>query len=219
MEKREIKKMLGKNNPVIFEIGCADGIDTQEFINEFGQDLVLHCFEPDPRNCKVFLEGGHRPIDPNFTSPVGGCEIFFNPVAVGEADEKMKMYQTSTIYSSSIKKPEEVLFKTWPSIEIKDEIEVDCVSLDSYVEENKIEIIDFIWADVQGAEDYLILGGKKSFSEKVRYFYTEYSSKDKYYENSPDKDQIKNLLGEDWIILQDFGSDILLKNTRLDDKN
>ena len=103
--------------------------------------------------------------------------------------------------------------------EIKDEIEVDCVSLDSYVEENKIEIIDFIWADVQGAEDYLILGGKKSFSEKVRYFYTEYSSKDKYYENSPDKDQIKNLLGEDWIILQDFGSDILLKNTRLDDKN
>ena len=93
------------------------------------------------------------------------------------------------------------------------------IRLDDWTDQRAIGPIDFIWADVQGAEDYLILGGKKSFSEKVRYFYTEYSSKDKYYENSPDKDQIKNLLGEDWIILQDFGSDILLKNTRLDDKN
>ena len=217
MEKREIKRIVGKNNATIFEIGCADGIDTQEFVNEFGKDLILHCFEPDPRNCKVFLEGGYRPINPSFTLPVEGCKIFFNQLAVGKIDGRIKMYQTSTIYSSSIKKPEGILFETWPSIEIKDELEVECVSLDHYVEKNEIGLIDFIWADIQGAEDYLILGGKKTFFDKVRYFYTEYAKNEnsKYYENSPLKEDIKKLLGDDWEIIGDNGSDILLVNKKL----
>ena len=76
MNKRDIKKIIGKNNPIIFEIGCADGIDTQEFIDEFGQEIVLHCFEPDPRNASVFTSGGYRPINPNFDLPVSGGTIF-----------------------------------------------------------------------------------------------------------------------------------------------
>lgn len=72
-------------------------------------------------------------------------------------------------------------------------------------------------ADVQGAEDYLILGGKKTFFDKVRYFYTEYAKNEnsKYYENSPLKEDIKNLLDDHWEIIGDNGSDILLVNKKM----
>ena len=72
-------------------------------------------------------------------------------------------------------------------------------------------MIDFIWADVQGAEDFLIEGGKNTFKNKVRFFYTEYSKK-LLYENSLNKEEILNLLGDSWEIIQDFNTDVLLKN-------
>jgi len=33
MDKTRIKELIGKENPTILEIGCADGRDTQDFIN------------------------------------------------------------------------------------------------------------------------------------------------------------------------------------------
>lgn len=214
MNKGEIKKLIGRSNPVIFEIGCADGIDTKEFLDEFGSDLIIHCFEPDPRNVKVFTDGGYRPINPDFNYPVEGKNLHFNKCAVGDIDGKMRMYQTNTIYSSSLKKPNDNLFSTWKDIEIQDEIEVDCIKLDTYTRKENIELIDFIWADVQGAEDYLINGGKETFEKKTRYFYTEYakSSSQSYYDNSPNLERILDLLGKNWVLVKDFGSDVLFKN-------
>ena len=86
--------------------------------------------------------------------------------------------------------------------------------LDTYVTDKKIDLIDFIWADVQGAEDLLIKGGKVTLDTKVRYLYTEYSGKE-YYENSPNMNTIKELLGDNWVIVRDFGTDVLLKNITL----
>ena len=34
MNKQQIKQLINKENPTIFEIGCADGRDTQEFIRD-----------------------------------------------------------------------------------------------------------------------------------------------------------------------------------------
>jgi tRNA G46 methylase TrmB len=36
MNKQDIYNLINKKNPTIFEIGCADGKDTIEFINTFG---------------------------------------------------------------------------------------------------------------------------------------------------------------------------------------
>lgn len=214
MNKKEISNIINNLSPVIFEIGCADGIDTNEFILEFGRDLSIHCFEPDPRNAKVFKEGGYRPINPDLSGPIEGTNLIFNECALGNIDGKIKMYQTNTIYSSSLKKPTDNLFSTWNDINIQGEIEVNCLMLDTYVKEKKIDFIDFIWADVQGAEDYLIEGGLETFSKKVKYFYTEYAKNEQnsYYEKSPDLDRILSLLGNNWILLNDFGSDVLFKN-------
>jgi FkbM family methyltransferase len=217
MLKSEIKNLIKKSNPVIFEIGCADGIDTQEFIEEFGPDITLHCFEPDPRNIGVFLNGGERVCKPHFTGPVLGNNIFLNQKAVGNEDGKIVFYQTTTIYSSSLKEPNENLKKTWPEIDLKDKLEIDCIKLDTYVDENKIEMIDFIWADVQGAEDLMKMGGKETFKNRVKYLYTEYSKDESnsFYRGTPFLNDILSLLGEGWSLERDFGPDVLLRNNNI----
>ena len=212
MNKSEIKNLINKTNPVIFEIGCADGIDTKEFINTFGNNMIMYCFEPDNRNANVFVNGGHRPLDPNFTQGITNKNIIFENKAIGNVNNIIKFNQSSTIYSSSLKKPIEHLIE-YPYIKFDNTIEVECVTLDQYVEDKEIDLIDFIWADVQGAEDFLIEGGKNTFENKVRFFYTEYSKK-LLYENSLDKEGILNLLGDNWEIIQDFNTDILLRNKK-----
>jgi len=214
MNKQIIKNLIQNLNPIIFEIGCADGIDTKEFLEIFGDGLKIYCFEPDTRNIEVFTKGGFRPIMPEFTSPINSKNVVFEPKAVGNVNGVVEFNQSSTIYSSSLKAPTENLFRTWSEISFNTILEVESVTLDRYVEQNKIELIDFIWADVQGAEDLLIEGGKNTFETKVKYFYTEYANV-KYYNNSPTKEEILSLLGPNWVIYQDFGTDVLLKNTYL----
>jgi FkbM family methyltransferase len=214
MNKIEIKNLINKSNPIIFEIGCADGIDTREFINVFGGLATFYCFEPDDRNSDIFKNGGYRPIDPSFTNGINNDNVIFENKAIGNVDGIVEFNQSSTIYSSSLKKPTDELFREWPVITFDKILKVECVKLDTYVKDKNIEIIDFIWADVQGAEDLMILGGKETFKNKVRFLYSEYANKE-YYESSPNQNAILKLLGDDWEIIQDFGTDVLLRNKTL----
>lgn len=217
MDKNEIKFLINRESPIIFEIGCADGLDTLEFINVFGNKLKIYCFEPDVRNAKIFVNGGHRPISPNIIHGINQPNVVFENKAIGDTNGFVEFNQSNTIYSSSLKKPTDNLFKTWDFIKFDKTLEVESITLDKYVSDKNIDIIDFIWADIQGAEDLMIKGGKETFDKKVRFLYTEYAQDDSksYYENSPNRDILLQLLGENWEVVKDFGSDILLKNKTL----
>ena len=55
-------------------------------------------------------------------------------------------------------------------MQIKDEIEVPCITLDDYISKNNINKIDFIKADIEGSERYLLKGAKnvlKEFAPKI----------------------------------------------------
>ena len=214
MNKHEIKSLINKEIPVIFEIGCADGVDTLEFLSVFENNLTMYCFEPDDRNANVFVNGGHRPIAPNLTQGINQSNVIFEKKAIGNVNGFVEFNQSSTIYSSSLKKPTDNLFKTWNDIKFDNILNVESIALDKYVSDNNIGIIDFIWADVQGAEDLMIIGGLESFKNKVRFLYTKYSNKE-YYEGQPNLNRILSLLGDNWEMLNDYCSDILLKNKTL----
>ena len=206
MNKLEIKNLINKENPIIFEIGCADGGDTLEFINTFS-DLEIYCFEPEPKNIKLVKERINYPKHHLFEgviSDVNG-ELTFNRSRTDNPDDLS--------YSGSIRKPKEHL-NEWSFIKFDEEITVKSITLDKFCEDKNIELIDFIWADVQGAEENLILGGLNTLNKKVRYFYTEYSNKE-YYEGQLKLDSLLNLLGDNWELIRDFGSDVLLKNKSL----
>lgn len=202
--KQEIKNIINSSNPVILEIGCSDGLDTLEFIQTFNDvNFSLFCFEPDPRNIEEFKK---RINDPR-------VKLF--EIAIGEEDGKTTFNQSSTIYSSSLKRPNLVnLNAEWPTIKFENTFDVDVMSIDSFIKQNNIEKIDFIWADVQGAEDMMLKGAKESLINKIRFIYTEYSNVE-YYENEPGLNDIIRLIGDNWELIRDYRTDVLLKNKNL----
>lgn len=206
MNKNQIKQLVNKDKPTIFEIGCADGRDTQEFINVFG-DLEIYCFEPEPKNIEIvkstILYKGHHLFEGVVSDTIG--KLTFNRSRTDNPNDLS--------YSGSIRKPKEHL-NEWPFIKFDQSIEVNSTTLDDFCDKNNISIIDFIWADVQGDEESMISGGKKSFENRVRFLYTEYSNKE-YYEGQANLTKIVELLGPNWQVVHDFGTDVLLKNTKL----
>lgn len=202
LTKAQIKKLVQRPNPIIFEIGAADGLDTQEILNAFPDPgLQLYCFEPDPRNIAAFKQ---RITDPR---------VKFFPIALGDTDGTMKLQQSSTIYSSSLKKPNlDVLQAQWPDIAFDATVDVEVATMDSFLAKHQIETVDFVWADVQGAEDLLLKGAKKSLERSIKYLYTEYSNT-AYYQDEPNLQTILSLVGSNWNVIRDYGTDVLLKNT------
>lgn len=66
------------------------------------------------------------------------------------------------------------------------------MKLDDWSQKHKISTVDLTWADVQGAEDFLIEGGKNTLSKTI-YFYTEFDNRE-MYENQKNLKQLKQLL-------------------------
>ena len=206
MNKEEIKKLINKENPIIFEIGCADGRDTKEFIEVF-KNLKIYCFEPEPKNIEIVKS------TINYKNHFLFEGVISDQTGVINFNRSRTDNPNDLSYSGSIKKPKEHL-NEWPFIKFDDIIEVQSIKLDDFCEKNKIDFIDFIWADVQGAEEAMIIGGLKTLNEKVKFLYTEYSNKE-YYEEQIALDKILQLLGDRWSIVEDFGTDVLLKNISL----
>jgi FkbM family methyltransferase len=209
--KNFIKENLNSES-VFFEIGSHFGVDTKEFINVTKN---LHCFEPDNRNIEMFKQLN--------------LPIILNEYAISDIDGLSKFYLSSgNVYeskygptnnelvnqndwsaSSSLMAPKNHIIKT-PWVKFENTIEVKTKKIETYCLENNIKNIDFIWMDVQGAE-LNIIKGMGEFKEKIHYIYTEYSDEE-LYEHQGTKQQIIDLLGPNWIVVFDFGGDILLKN-------
>jgi FkbM family methyltransferase len=206
MNKQDIYNLINKKNPTIFEIGCADGKDTIEFINTFGE-LNIFCFEPEPKNINLVKQRINYPNHYLFEGVVSNTdgELLFNRSRTDNPSDLS--------YSGSVRKPKEHLSE-WPFIKFDEQIKVKSITLDTFCEQNKIDFIDFIWADVQGAEEDLIKGAFRTLENKVKFLYIEYSNKE-YYEGQINLKSLKALLSPKWNLIKDYGSDALFQNTKI----
>jgi FkbM family methyltransferase len=173
------------------EIGAADGLDTLDFVETFSDTkFQIYCFEPDNRNIIEFKK----------RLPFENVHLFEG--AIGSIDglvdwytsTKNKITQEELIYSSSLRAPSGDLYDVWP--QFKDTFvkgKVKSIKLDTFVKQNNINSIDFVWMDVQGAEDIIIGGGRKAFDGKIKYLYTEYSNRE-IYQGEKNLDAILKLL-------------------------
>ena len=81
--------------------------------------------------------------------------VKYYPYALGKANEKRKLYITQHSMCTSLYKPNEELIKLYNKFEtayLKEESEVETITLDYFVKKKNIGEIDFIKIDVQGAE-------------------------------------------------------------------
>jgi len=179
------------------ELGSHQGSDTA-WMAEI-PDVAIYAFEPDPRN--------QQPPRPNVT---------VYRAAIAERDGLGSLILSDQgwgqewTYSSSIKQPKNHL-RRFP-VTFGEAVGVEMVALDTFYQQQGLGIIDFIWADIQGAEGEMIRGGQRTLAN-TRYLYTEYSD-DEMYENQVTLKEIMDML-PDFRVLELWPDDMLLENRRL----
>jgi FkbM family methyltransferase len=182
---------------LFLELGSHRGTDTAWLAQL--PDVVLHAFEPDPRNdqpprsnvtvhrAAIADVDGHGPLIPS---------------REGWGDE--------WTFSSSIKQPTRHLTR-YP-VTFGTPIDVPFLTLDTFYRRQELDVIDFIWADIQGAEADMIRGGGEALA-RTRYLYTEYSN-DELYEGQATLEGILAMLPA-FRVLEVWPEDVLLENTGL----
>ncbi|MDH5719776.1 MAG: FkbM family methyltransferase [Spirochaetia bacterium] len=202
----ELIRLLNKDNPVILDIGCNDGGHTKHFLENFNKAEV-YSFEPDNRAIELYkknIKNSRAKLFEIALSDEDGQTVFHS--SSGNSTEIERDWHKS----GSIKKPKHHLdIHPWCKFETK--FTVKTQKLDTWAKENKIKKIDFIWADVQGAEKNLIIGGIETL-KNTRYFYTEYSNIE-LYEGQLNLKNIKKLL-PGFKIIRKYRNDVLFKNIR-----
>jgi FkbM family methyltransferase len=219
LTKIQIVRLLGeKSHYHILDIGTYDGKDARGILDLL-PSAEAHCFEADPRSQKLF-----RSIHPN-------SEVMnLYSVAIGNVDDMVTFHQSdsdtrrhehnksSWSASSSLKEPKEHL-ELFPEVEFKNSIKVRCYKLDTWYKNNLFPYtIDFIWADVNGAENDVISGGLNTLNKHTRFLYIEFSNKE-LYKDSIDKQGLLDML-PDFKVLGTYNyqgnfGNVLLKNKNL----
>lgn len=212
-ELSEMPKLLGKDDPVILDIGCNDGSHTLAFLRLF-ENSKVYAFEPDPRALE------------SFRGKVNSERVKLFDLAISDEDGTAEFHVSDGIpspeweelrpagwdLSGSIKRPKEHLL-THPWCTFDETITVKTKRLDTWCREEGVDSIDFIWADVQGAEENLIKGAAEAL-RRTRYFYTEYSDRE-LYEGQISLQGIRRLL-PNFEVLYRFANDVLLRNKERD---
>lgn len=192
------------------EIGMHFGTDTQDF-RKMHPNARIVSFEPDPRNIEMIKKLENDKI----------CELY--ELALSNTNEDMDFYLSSgdskgllndTLLtdndwscSSSLKKPTGHLsLHKW--ITFPKSVKVKCCKLDDF-EPLKNTKIDFMWVDVQGAED-LVFSCAQETLKNSHFVYTEYSNEE-LYEGQLNLKQILELF-VGFRVLIDYGGDVLLQN-------
>jgi len=193
MDKRVIKELLQKEDPLVLELGAHTGSDTLEFLAEF-RDIRIFCFEPDPRCAAKFRSAvndprctlveaavagsdgtaGLRLSSGRPTRPWWGAPWLLKLLGVKPLPDAGGDWEGSSTIKKAVSS-----CRLYPWLLFEKAAEVKTVRLDTWAAAQGLGAVDFIWADVQGAERDLIEGGRKTLAA-CRYLYLEYGETSPY---------------------------------------
>lgn len=183
------------SSPILFEVGAHRGSETIRFLNVLGE-CSIHAFEPDPENFSVLSKINLPPC------------VYLQNLAISDKSEEIDFWKASNSYSGSIKKPHNVI-AAFPDISFASPQKISAISIDKYCQHNQIDKIDFIWADVQGAEKSLLQGMAK-MAARTNFIYTEFND-GMLYCDQPKLEEILDLIPSHRVFRL-FHNDVLLIN-------
>ena len=155
----EIIKKFDKNLKFqIVEVGAHPYGEFNEIfhllLNHFSGSEI-YAFEVDKDECEKLNKRCNK-----------GMKFF--PIALGEKKETRKFYETYMPVCSSLYKPNEKLIKLYNNLNIaylKNTTEIETISLDEFLDYQKLGPIDFLKVDIQGAELDVFKGSRKTLKE------------------------------------------------------
>ena len=219
LQKVRLKKLADliiqyhKLSFVIANIGCrpndGDAPEPFEIVLEYFPGSEIIGFELDKELCKKLNK-----------EPRKGFKFFYQ--ALGYKNERRKLYNTTSPACSSFYEPNKKFLEKYQQLEtmyLENISEIDTVSLDHFCFENKIEKIDFIKIDIQGAELDVFKGAKNTLKNTLCIISeVEFVP---FYINQPLFGDVHNfLIGEDFMLVKflGFGSRYM-KPTLVDQKH
>jgi 2-O-methyltransferase len=176
----------------ILEAGGHNGKDTIR-ISETWPGATVHVFEPEPSLFEQLAKN---------TAALKNVNIY--PVALSDKPGNVVFHISSgkSDGSSSILKPKEHL-TAHPDVFFNEEITVTAENLDSWMTENNIVKIDFMWLDMQGFEMQMLKGAPEAL-KKVSAIYTEVSLIETY-EGVPLYPEFRAFLaGHGFVVYQEY---------------
>jgi FkbM family methyltransferase len=166
---------FNKKNPVIFDIGSRDCLQSIEFLKYF-PEASIYAFECNTNTipiCKnnIINYPNITLIDKAVNNYDGTC--VFYPI---DQEKTITSWKDGNPGASSLFKANgKYQIETY----IQNRVETPCTRLDTIMNKYNIENVDIIWMDLQGAE----LLALESFGDKiknVKYIHTEVSYKPMY---------------------------------------
>ena len=151
-----LPQILNSNhNSVIFDIGGFDGCSVKKYQKQF-PNSIIYSFEPSPIN---YLKLKKMESEKVKTFNLGlsskkGKETFFT--------NQLSATNSLLPFCKGVK-------NKWGGLEgltTIDSIQCEFITLDEFIEENQIYIIDFLKIDVQGAEFKVLEGAKNTLNKK-----------------------------------------------------
>ena len=201
LQKTEFKKdsfsvqqelLQGQKIETIFDLGANRGDIVSRYRTEFPH-ATIYAFEPFP--------GSFDQLKQRFNPDK---KVFCNQVAVGENKATLPFYVNKNVDTNSLLKPAKIGLSSDTGVANESVIEVPCIKLDDFCEEQNISRIDILKMDIQGGEFSALRGAGKLLSNKsIKLIYLEVYYREQYV-NQPLFHDISKLLHEFGYYLQDI---------------
>ncbi len=205
-EKDAIRGIIsGWNNPVIVELGAHLG-EEAEWIMPLVNNPRYVMVEPDEQNCARLRRLVRN--SPHSVSMISAAISDYN--AVDGDFYPAENHKSMNRASGSIHKPTGHL-DCFPEVSFSFK-KVQYYTLNAIAIKEGLDHIDLLWCDIQGAERDMIEGGRSTLA-KTHYMMIEAEPEVELYEGQALKPELLAML-PDWKVLQDFGYNVLLWNTK-----
>jgi 2-O-methyltransferase len=160
----QIVRVFLPTNPLILEAGGRFGEDTVN-MHHFWPESTIHSFEPYPYSYDL-LKAATQSYPQIFTYPVA----LFNYDGISSFSISLGNVGASSLLPAHPDFLEPTHKHNWWYEEYA--IQVPCITLNSWAEQEEIDHIDFMWLDMEGAELQVLQAGT-DLLKTVKAIYTE----------------------------------------------
>lgn len=182
------KSFQNNQKKIIFEFGSRYGEDTIALAKEF-PDAEIYTFECNPNTIEDCRKNCSRYKNIHLTEKAISNECkTVKSYPINKEETITHWHDGNQGASSLLKSTGKYELETYR----QDEIEVEAITLEYFMETHNIDHIDFLWMDIQGGE-LMALEGLGHFLQKVNVIYTEVEFVD-VYENQPLYNNIRSFL-------------------------